>query len=171
MGKTKEKAMGNKLERKFYLQLKSGETFEISELDYNHIQNRIFLGKINGYYKQREALPTSPRFEWQQQFSDISSVYCNKPENKDVTVKPVDIEKRKPRPVGDEKPEAKKEKCPHNWDDPTHWNHVTTIVGGVNRYYKQCISCNGKSQLIKKREVEIAQEKIGQTINDVPLVE
>ena len=162
--------MSRKFERKFYLQLKSGETFEISELDYNNVQSRIFLGKTNGYYKQRDALPNSPRFEWQQQFSDISSVYADKPENKDVTVKPVDIEKRKPREVG-ETTKVKDKKCPHDWDNPQDWNHVTTIVGGVNRYFKQCAACGNKSTLIKKREVEIAQEKIGQTINDVPFVE
>jgi hypothetical protein len=170
MGKTKEKAMGRKFERKFYLQLKSGEQFEISELDFNNVQSRIFLGKTKGYYKQRQALPDSPRQDWQQAFDDISSVFANKPENKDVTVKPVDIEKRKPRPVG-ETPEVKDVKCPHNWDNPQDWNHVTTIVGGVNRYFKQCATCGKKSTLIKKREVEIAQEKIGQTINDVPFVE
>ena len=42
------------------------------------------------------------------------------------------------------------------------------IVNGITRYYKQCPKCEAKSPLIKKREVEIAMEAQGKTLEEVP---
>jgi hypothetical protein len=162
----------SKYERKFYIQLSSGDKFEISELDFNNVKGRVASGKTNGWYTQRGETCNNSRHDWQISFKDIASVFSNKPELKDRTIKnpeSIDINKRKPEEVG--KPEEKKDdKCSHDWNKPSDWTYVTQVVGGVNRYYKQCISCNAKSTLIKKREVELAQEAIGETLDTIPLV-
>jgi hypothetical protein len=161
-----------KLERKFFIQLSSGDKFEISELDYNNVTGRVALGKTNGWYTQRGESMKNSRNDWQIAFKDVAAVFTNRPEMKDRVIKKeeaIDIDKRKPPEVG--KIKEKDPGCPHDWNDTTHWSYVTQIVGGVNRYHKQCISCGAKSTLIKKREVELAQEKIGETLDTIPLVE
>ena len=69
------------------------------------------------------------------------------------------------------KEEIKDHVCNHNWNDPESYEYVTTLVSGVNRYYKQCPKCTAKSTLIKKREVELAMEAAGKTLDDVELIE
>lgn len=155
--------------RKFFVQMTSGDKFEISELDYNNLQARIQTGRTNGWYIQRgESM--GERKGWQLNFSDISGIWSDNDKREDKPVRNIDVEKRKPQPVG-KKEEPKDDKCKHNWLDNTTWEHVTNIVGGVNRYYKQCKECGAKSPLVKKREVELAQKAKGLTIDDVPLVE
>jgi hypothetical protein len=155
--------------RKFFIVLSSGEQFRISELDFNHLENRQATGRTNGFYKQRGE--SFDRHQWTIAFKDIATWYSDAPERKNTRPPEViDIEKRKPKPVG-KPPAKKKETCDHDWNDSSTWTHVTNIVGGVNRYYKQCNKCGSKSPLVKKREVELAQEAKGLTIDEVPLVE
>lgn len=158
--------------RKFYVELSSGSTFEISELDFNVIDGRIRNGKTNGWYVQRdENFLKGDRHGWKISFKDIATVYSGAPENKDRTLRDnvIDLEKHKSKPVG-KKPEKPKG-CGHDWNNPEDYTFITKIHDGRNRYYKHCAECGGKSQLIKKREVELAMENDGLTINDVPLVE
>jgi hypothetical protein len=160
-------------EPKFFIELSSGSVYEIGKIDFNNLKARVAQGKTNGWYSQRGEHIKGSRKEWQIAFKDVASIYREGDEYEDKVIrKPeaIDVEKRTPKLVG--KVEEKKDtKCPHDWNNPDHWNHVTTIVGGVNRYYKQCASCGGKSPLVKKREVELAQEARGETIDTVPFVE
>jgi hypothetical protein len=163
--------MSKKQTRKFYLQLTSGDKFEISELDFINIENRIGTGRTNGWYMERQHLAESTRHGWKIAFKDIGMVYSDGAEIKDEKIKNIDIDKRKMPEVGKVE-EPKETGCTyHDWNNPETWTHVTQIVGGRNRYYKQCNECGGKSPLIKKREVEIAQEKKGETLDTVLLVE
>jgi len=159
--------------RKYYLQVSSGEKWGISEVDYNNIHARIQTGRTNGWYIQRGPAVDASRNDWAVAFKDVASVWADGPERKDKVIRDdvIDVNKRKPQPVG--KPEPKKTPaCSHDWNDPTTWNHVTTIVNGNNRYFKQCaLGCGQRSPLVKKREVELAQEAKGETIDTVPLVE
>lgn len=161
-------------ERKFYLQLGSGEKFEISEIDFNNIDGRIGRGATSGWYAQRGILEGASKHGWKVAFKDVAAVWASAPENKDRTIRKdgvIDINKRKMPEVGKiEKPKDTKCKF-HNWDDSTTWHHITNIVGGMNRYYKMCPECKAKSTLIKKREVELAQLAIGETLDTVLLVE
>jgi hypothetical protein len=165
--------MGKKDGRKFYVQLSSGEQFEVSELDFNNIQSRIVHGKTNGWYSQRGESMVGSRVDYKMAFKDVAIVYADGEERKDKTIKDpdsIDLDKRKPKEVGKVKAKKPTNKCPHNWNNSDDWIHVTTIVNGSNRYFKQCVHCGAKSQLIKKREVEVAQEKIGETLDTIPLV-
>jgi len=158
-------------ERKFWAQLTMGDKIELGELDYNNITYRIHTGRTNGYYTQRDQL--GPEFFGQFAMKYLVRVWADGPENKDMTIKRVDVSKRTAPEVGEgDEPKNEKTKCPHDWQDPTTWQHVTTLVGGNNRYFKQCVlGCGAKSPLIKKREVELAQEQIGETLDTVPVVE
>lgn len=156
--------------REYIVEMASGTKFKISELDFNNILGRISKGQVNGWYRQRGETMKDSRDEWQLSFKDVAMVYAKGITDKTIR-KPesIDVDKHKPEPVG--KPEVKKDtKCPHDWNIPSNWIHVTKIVGGVNRYYKQCVNCGANSQLIKKREVELAQGAIGETLDTVPLV-
>jgi hypothetical protein len=157
-----------KTERKFFVKLSSGDKFRISELDFNNIKGRLNKGSTNGWYIQRGE-SFDDVHGWSIQFKDIAGFWADSPELKDREIRNIDIEKRLPPQVGKLEPENT-EACNHNWNDEETWTHVTTIVDGVNRYYKQCNTCGAKSRLIKKREVELAQEKKGLTIDDVELV-
>ena len=159
-------------QRKFFIQLSAGTSFEISELDFNNIDGRIRQGKTNGWYVQRdENFLAGDRHGWKVSFQDIASVFSDAPERKDRTIRTdvMDLNKHKSQPVG--KIETPVKGCDHNWNNPEDYEYITTIHDGRNRYWKQCNKCGNKSTLIKKREVEIAMEKGGQTIDDVPLVE
>lgn len=153
--------------RKYFVELSNGTTIEIDELDFNNIQQRIATGRTNGWYSQRgEAM--GKQHQWSFQFKWLSNLWADKDEKKDVPIRNIDVDKRKPPEVG--KVEEPVEGCDHDWNDPSRYEYVTQIVGGVNRYYKQCNDCGAKSILIKKREVELSMEADGKTINDVPLV-
>lgn len=155
--------------RKFFVQVRSGEKFMIDELDYNNIQHRIATGRSNGWYKQRGENVDKDRFDWSLNFTDISGTWADKEKRVDKIVKPVDLEKRKP-PKADE-PEVPATKDCHNWEDDQTWDYVTTFNNGAQRYHKQCKTCNAKSILVKKREVELNMEKRGLSLDDVALVE
>lgn len=162
--------MAKEAYRKFYLQTTSGDKFEIAELDFNHIKSRIATGRTNGWYVQRGP-SMGDRCDWRLAFKDVAGVWSDKDEKKDVIIRDevIDIEKRLPPKVGKKEAPAKP-KCNCNWSDPNKYEFVTQIVGGVNRYFKQCNKCDSKSTLIKKREVELAMEAKGMTIDDVPLI-
>jgi len=157
--------------RKFYIETTTGRKFEISELDFNNLQGRVDKGATLGWYMQRG--PTlGDVAEWRIQLKDIALFYADKDEAKDEPVRNIDVNKRKPAKVGaKDKKKEEPVKCNHDFSNPSHFEYVTQIVSGVNRYYKQCNECNAKSTLIKKREVELAMEAAGNSIDDVALVE
>jgi len=157
--------------RKFYIQLTSGEQWEISELDYNHIDHRIGSGRTNGWYAQRGEMQESERHEWKIAFKDVAAVWADREKIEDKKIKPIDVDKFKMKDVGKPEIDESKSTCNHDWNDPQTWHHVTTIKNGNNRYHKMCNECGAKSPLIKKREVEVAQEAIGETLDTIPLVE
>jgi hypothetical protein len=156
-------------DRKYFICLSSGKTFEISALDFNNLQGRINTGRGNNWYTQRAPVVGGEFQEWSVNFKDIATVYSDglgtQAKNKDKSV--IDIDKRLPPKVG-KKEEVVVETCSHSWDDPETFNYVTQVVNGINRYYKQCPKCEVKSPLIKKREVEIVMENKGKTLEDVP---
>ena len=161
--------MAKKSERKFFVQLSSGDKFEISELDYNNIDGRVARGASNGWYFQR-GLAMGERHEYRFQFKDLAGFWADSDAPNVKKTANIDIDKRVPPEVG--KPESEKaENCPHNWNDPDSFIYVTQMVNGLNRYYKQCVKCGAKSQLIKKREVELVMESKGLSLNDVELVQ
>ena len=153
--------------RKFFVKLSSGDKFQISELDFIHLDSRRAQGRTNGFYKQRGE--SFDRHNWTIQFKDLVTWWADSPEKKNIEIRNIDIQKRKPPKVGKLPKEEPKKNC-HDWNKPETWTHVTTIVSGINRYFKQCNECGKKSKLIKKREVEVAQEAKGATIDDVELV-
>ena len=155
--------------RQYFIETGNGNIFEISELDFNNIQGRIARGQTKGWYSQRGD-NIGDRCQWRIQFDEIASTWSNKPKREDRPVRNLDVQKHVPPQV--KKPEEPEDltKCPHNWNVEEDYEFVTTIVNGLNRYYKMCKKCGGKSQLVKKREVELAMEKNGLTINDVELV-
>lgn len=159
--------------RKFYLELTTGKKFEIHEGDYNIIESRMYKGQTNGWYHQRFDFPEGEVQGWHVAFKDIAMVYADAPPNVDKVIVPEgvrSIEKRKVQPVG--KPEEPKgPDCNHNWNEPDDWEYVTCIVNGVQRYHKQCHNCGGRSQLVKKAQVEREMTEAGRSIDDVPLVD
>jgi len=157
--------------RKFFVETTTSKVFEISELDFNNLKGRISRGTTKGWYMQRGET-VGDIADWRIQIKDIAMFFSDKDEPKNEPVRDIDVEKRVPPEVGakDPKPEPDKT-CVHNWQDPSQFTYVTQIVNGVNRYFKQCNKCNGKSTLIKKREVEVAMKASGESINDVPLVD
>jgi hypothetical protein len=157
-------------ERKFYIESTTGQKFEISELDFNNLKGRVNRGQTNGWYMQRGDTMGDVA-DWRIQVKDIAMFYADKDAPKKEPARNVDVNKRTPVEPGDKDEKVVQEpKCVHNWLDPDCYEYVTQIVSGINRYYKQCNECGAKSQLIKKREVEIAMEAKGLSINDVPLV-
>lgn len=156
----------------YFILMSSGQKFEISELDFNNIKGRQGRGSTNGWYTQRgEGMGTM--HDWAIQFKDLASYWSTKAEE---TKKPkrsedsVDITKRLLPEVGAKDKEPEPIPCTHNWNDPEQYEYVTTIVNGVNRYHKVCNHCQARSPLVKKREVELAMEEKGLSLNEVPLV-
>jgi hypothetical protein len=162
-------------QRKYYCELTNGRKFEIHEGDFNIMNERIVKGKTNGWYMQRFELPEGTIHNWLISFKDISAVYSDELPNVDRVIPKEgvrDPNKRKPKQVGEGDPKPKKDdKCTHDWNNPDDWEYVTCIVGGAQRYHKQCNKCGGRSLLIKKREVEVNMEAAGKSIDDVPLVD
>ena len=157
------------MKRKFFVKLSSGDKFEISELDFNNLKGRQARGQTAGWYAQRGESFGS-RHDWVIQFKDIAGFWANAEKIADKEIRNINTEKRLP-PEVKSKEEPKPEACGHNWNDESTYGFVTTIVNGVNRYFKSCDVCNAKSTLIKKREVELAMERKGLSLDDVPLVE
>lgn len=165
------KTMGKNAESiNFYMLMSSGQKFEISETDYNNLVGRIARGSTAGWYAQR-GRGFDDMHGWRFQLKDIAGIWKT---GEDVLPEMgnLDIEKRLPPEVGKAVEETPESTCGlHDWNDPTTWTYVTQIVSGINRYYKQCEKCQGKSQLVKKREVELYMKDAGLTIDDVPLVD
>ena len=162
--------MAKEKDPKFYVQMSSGDKFLISELDFNNLKGRIGRGQTNGWYMQRGP-SMGDRHDWKIQFKDVAGFWADQPEG-ERTKKPegaIDVNKRVLPEVGKQETEKKPE-CLHDWNRPETYHYVTMIVNGVNRYYKYCSKCNTKSQLIKKREVELMMESQGKTIDDVELL-
>jgi len=156
--------------RKFFVETTTSKVFEISELDFNNLKARVKRGQTNGWYMQRGESKGAVS-DWRIQVKDIAMFYSDKDEEKFDDTRNIDVKKHVPREVGDKDvKEPVKEKCRHDFSDPTQFEYVTQIVSGVNRYYKQCNKCDARSTLIKKREVELAMEAAGKSIDDVPLV-
>ena len=162
--------MAKEQEQQFYVLMSSGEKFLISELDFNNLKGRIARGQTNGWYMQRGP-SMGDRHEWQVQFKDVAGFWSDRPAkgDKPKAAGTIDVAKRLPPEVGKKEPEPVAE-CLHDWNRPETYTYVTEIVNGVNRYYKQCPECECKSQLIKKREVELIMEAQGKTIDDVTLL-
>jgi len=160
--------------RKYFLELRNGKTFEISELDFHNIRGRAGRGQTKGWYKQRERaedVKGDPCEDWVVQFDEITRVYSDKVQPMDRPVRNLDVNKRELPEVGaNDPPKKASADCGHDFNIPEQYDYVTNVVNGINRYYKQCKKCGAKSQLVKKREVEIAMEESGQTIDDVPLI-
>ena len=155
--------------RKFYVMLQTGNKFQISELDFNNLEGRLRRGQVKGFYYQRGENCDPAYNNWAVQIEHIAMFYADQPERKNEPVRNLDLEKHKNKPVGKPAPKEVPD-CDHNWSNPDHFEYVTQVVNGVNRYYKMCNKCGAKSTLIKKREVEVAMEASGGSINDVPLV-
>lgn len=157
--------------RKYFIRLSCGITFEISELDYYNLQGRFQNGATKGNYKQRGE-SKGEVFDWYVRFEHIAMLYADGHEFRDYDInvdEKKDIEKRRPKPVG--KPEGNPEVSCHDWNNPTTWEYVTNNVGGVQRYFKQCNTCGANSVLIKKAEVEKNLAAAGKTLDDLPFVE
>jgi len=154
--------------RKFYIETTTGMKIEIDERDFNNLDARVNRGQTNGWYMQR-GLTMGDISDWKIQVKDIACFYSDKPEVKeDHTPAHIDIAKHKPAKVGaKDKKEPVVEKCNHDWNNPDMYEYITVNVQGVNRYYKHCPNCEAKSTLVKKREVELAMEAAGKTIEDV----
>ena len=84
---------------------------------------------------------------------------------KDEPVRNIDVNKRKPAEVGKVKEEPKG--CPHDWNNPEHYEYVKKNINGKLQYRKRCLNCSKVSSLIKPREVEIAMEKIEKNLDAV----
>lgn len=151
----------------FWMLMSSGQKFEISETDYNNLIGRISRGSTAGWYAQR-GRGFGDMHGWRFQLKDIAGIWTTA--DQELERENVDIAKRLPPEVGESK-EVVEPKCDHDWNDPNSWEYVTQIVSGINRYYKQCNTCKGKSQLVKKREVETYMTNAGLSIDDVPLVD
>lgn len=150
--------------REFFIETTSGTVFKISELDFNNLEGRISRGNTNGWYAQRGET-VGERANWKLQFQYISAVWANKEKPMDKPVRNIDTEKRLPPKVG--KVEEESKDCSHDWNRPECYEYVTQVVNGLNRYFKECKECGAKSTLIKKREVELAMETEGKTLDDV----
>jgi len=147
---------------KYYIKLHNGETYEIDELDYNHIKYRITNGRTNGFYKMRGKINPDLNFAFKYFMSIETDRYKNESNKNDI-----DVKKMKPPKIG--KPKTKKPKCDHNWNDPDTWIYVKENVDGKIQYRKQCTKiCKGVSQLIKPKEVENIMKESGKTLNDIP---
>jgi hypothetical protein len=151
--------------RKFFIQLSSGDKFEISELDYNNVQGRIVTGRSNGWYVQRgESI--GARHNWAIQFKDVSGIWSDQDKRERVKmVRDIDIEKRLPPEVG-QLEEVKDGDC-HDWNNPDTWEFKKQSVNGADRYFKVCKTCGAKSVIIKKREVEVFMTAQDKTLNDI----
>ena len=160
--------MATNSKREFFVETTSGTIFKISELDFNNINGRISRGQTNAWYTQRGET-VGDRANWSLQFKYISAVYANKEKPMDKPVRDLDIEKRLPPKVG--KVEEAPKGCSHDWNKPETYEFVTQIVNGLNRYHKMCKECGAKSNLIKTREVELAMEAEGKTLDDVRFLE
>lgn len=150
--------------------MSSGDHFQIHQLDFNNLKSRIAKGQTRGWYNQRgEAM--GDRHDWSVQFKYVSGFWSDTDEkgSKDTREDVIDMEKRLPPEVG-KKEEEKKIECQHDWNNPDHYKFVTKVVNGINRYHKQCPRCNGISQIVKKREAELAMESIGKALEDIPMV-
>lgn len=156
--------------RGFWIILSSGDKFEVSELDFNHLKGRVSRGQTNGWYMQRGPA-MGDRHEWQIQFKYLAGFWADQEAivAEDTPVKPVDIEKRLPPKVG--KKEEPSPKCNHDWNNIGTYEFVAQNVNGVNRYYKRCTKCETKSTLIKTREVELAMQANGKTLDDVTMID
>ena len=154
--------------RQFFVELSNGTIIEIDELDFNNIRGRIGKGSTMGWYVQRGESMGKQK-DWMFQFKYLTNIWASHDPRVDKPIRNLDVNKRKMPEVG-KLPEEPKD-CDHDWNNENDWQYVTQIVGGVNRYYKQCNKCNAKSTLIKKREVELAMEQREMSLNDVPLVQ
>ena len=148
--------------QRFYFKMQDGSKYEVDELDYNNLCGRISNGRYNGYYTIRGQINTGMRFAFQY-FMTIEAE--GTPAPKDKSVRNIDIEKHKPKPVGEveEKPKG----CPHDWNNPEHWEYVKKNINGKLQYRKRCLNCSKVSSLIKPREVELVMKEVEKTLADV----
>ena len=160
----------------YFLQLSSGVVFEISELDFNNLSGRQARGQTNGWYSQRgESI--GERHQWVVQFKDVASFWASRDPRRDYDIRPLDVEKRLPPKVGKVQEEKKEVEvdpslcASHDWNNMETCHFETQNIGGMDRYFKVCNNCKAKSVIIKKREVEVALEKEGKTLVDLPVYE
>ena len=146
----------------FYFKMQDGSRYEVDELDYNNLCGRISNGRYNGYYTIRGKINNGMRFAFQY-FMTIEAE--GDAPAKDESVRNINIEKRKPQPVG--KVEEKPKGCPHDWNNSEHFEYVVKNINGKLQYRKRCINCKKVSSLIKPREVELAMEAIDKTLENV----
>jgi len=148
--------------QRFYFKMQDGSRYEVDELDYNTLCGRIANGRYTGYYQIRGIINAGMKFAFKY-FMTIEAE--GSPKVKDEPVRNVDIEKHKPQPVG--KVEEKPKSCPHDWNNPDHWEYVKKNFGGKMQYRKRCLSCKKVSSLIKPREIELVMKVIDKTLDDV----
>ena len=147
---------------KFFFKMQDGFEYEVDELDYNNLCGRIANGRSQGYYKVRGTINTDMRFAFQY-FMTIRKEGKEKP--KDMPVRNIDVEKRKPTPVGKVKEVPKG--CPHDFNNQEHFEYVVKNFDGKLQYRKRCLECGKVSSLIKPKEVENAMLAIDKTLTDV----
>ena len=158
-------------QRKFYILVTTGLQIEIDELDFANLKGRVGRGQTVGWYMQR-GQSMGEYADWRIQLKDVAAIWSNQPDPEERQRENIDVTKRNMPKVGErDVKEPPPIKCGHNWNNQECYDYVTTIVSGANRYYKQCKECEAKSPLVKKREVEIAMEASGQSLDDVPLIQ
>ena len=147
---------------KYYFKMQDGSEFEVDELDYNNLCGRIATGRSQGYYKVRGSINTDMRFAFQY-FMTIRKEGKEPP--KDKMVRNIDINKRKPTPVGKLPVELKG--CPHDFNKAEDFEYVVKNFDGKLQYRKRCLECGKVSSLVKPKEVENAMKAIDKTLADV----
>ena len=154
---------------KYFVTLSSGEQFEISKLDFNKLKYRSTRGQTKGWYHQKgESM--GERNQWSVQFEYISGFWSDEKTKADDPRENIDVDKYVPSEPKPKVEKPKDSKCKHDWNNVDDYEFVTQIVSGRNRYFKRCLKCEAKSQIIKTREVELAMEAEGKTLDQVPVI-
>ena len=150
--------------QRFYFKMQDGSKYEIDELDYNTLCGRIANGRYNGYYQVRGKINVGMRFAFKY-FMTINAEGTPPPKDDLQPDRNINIEKRKPQPVG--KTEEKPKGCPHDWNKPEDWEYTKKNFDGKMQYRKRCLECGKVSPLIKPKEVELVMKLVDKTLDNV----